>query len=182
MTSLLHRVDRAWRSSSFASRRAYAHRGGHRVLSAHAGGRRRSFRTVATGDVKRYAILANPIVLINGFAQWLFDIEARRRSAVGRADLPGQLYLYVMLAVCAVCIAIVWLRVSEERRMTRHVAPPVAPSSAAARDRRPRRRAAQRFALVRQRRRGERRDASRSDPASPVCSARMAPARRRSCT
>jgi len=65
------------------------------------------FRTVTTGDLRRYAILANPVFLSLGFTQWLFEIEARRRSAVGRADLPGQLYLYVMLAVSAICVA--WL-------------------------------------------------------------------------
>lgn len=67
-------------------------------------------RTAATGDVKRYAILANPMMLINGFAMWLFDIEAQRRSPIGRADLPGVAYFYAILVVCAIGIAIVWLR------------------------------------------------------------------------
>jgi ABC-2 type transport system permease protein len=67
-------------------------------------------RNVATGDVKRYAILANPTLLIIGFLNWLFDIEARRRTAIGRADLPGSTYLYVMLAVTAVCVAVLILR------------------------------------------------------------------------
>ena len=61
------------------------------------------FRSVTAGDVKRYAVLAHPVLLINGFATWLFEVEAARHSAIGRADLPGQRYMYVMLAVCAVC-------------------------------------------------------------------------------
>jgi ABC-2 type transport system permease protein len=67
-------------------------------------------RTAATGDVKRYAILANPMMLINGFTGWLFNIEATRRSAIGRADLPGTAYLYAILVVCAVGMTIVWSR------------------------------------------------------------------------
>lgn len=67
-------------------------------------------RTAATGDVKRYAILADPTMLINGFAMWLFDVEAKRRSPIGRADLPGAAYLYAILVVCAVGLAILWLR------------------------------------------------------------------------
>jgi len=67
-------------------------------------------RTAATGDVKRYSILANPMLLVTGFANWLFDIEAKRRSAIGRADLPGTAYLYTILAVCAAGMLILWLR------------------------------------------------------------------------
>jgi ABC-2 type transport system permease protein len=63
------------------------------------------FRSVTAGALKRYSVLAHPVYLITGFANWLFDIEARRRSAVGRADLPGQYYLYVMAGVSIVCIA-----------------------------------------------------------------------------
>ena len=64
------------------------------------------FRTITIGDLRRYAILAHPVYLISGFANWLFEIEARRRSVVGRAELPGQLYLFVMIAVCVFCITI----------------------------------------------------------------------------
>ncbi len=67
-------------------------------------------RSLATGDVRRYTVLANPILLITGFANWLFDIEAKRRSILGRADLPGKAYLYTILAVCAVCMTILWSR------------------------------------------------------------------------
>jgi ABC-2 type transport system permease protein len=68
------------------------------------------FRTVTSGDVKRYSVLVHPVYLITGYTEWLFEIEARRRSAVGRADLPGALYMYVMLAACAVCITILLRR------------------------------------------------------------------------
>jgi hypothetical protein len=47
---------------------------------------------------------------MTGFANWLFDIEARRRSVLGRANLPGPTYLYTILTVCFVCIAILWWR------------------------------------------------------------------------
>jgi ABC-2 type transport system permease protein len=67
-------------------------------------------RTAATGDAKRYSILANPVMLVNGFALWLFDIEARRRSPIAKADLPGVAYFYAILVVCAIGLAIVWLR------------------------------------------------------------------------
>jgi ABC-2 type transport system permease protein len=68
------------------------------------------FRSVTSGTIKRYAVLAHPVYLIKGFADWLFDIEALRRSAVGRADLPGQDYLFVMLGVSILCIAVLLRR------------------------------------------------------------------------
>ena len=64
------------------------------------------FRNVTGGDIKRYAVLANPMLLIVGFANWLFDIQARQRTTIARADLPGQDYMYVMLVVCVVCVAL----------------------------------------------------------------------------
>jgi ABC-2 type transport system permease protein len=67
-------------------------------------------RTAAMGDVKRYAVLANPLMVVLGFANWLFDIEAKRRTDLGRANLPGTTYLYAMLAVCIAGVAILWLR------------------------------------------------------------------------
>jgi ABC-2 type transport system permease protein len=67
-------------------------------------------REASTGDVKRYSILLNPLLVITGFSNWLFDIEAKRRSTVGRADLPGTAYLYVVLGVCIVGISILWWR------------------------------------------------------------------------
>ena len=67
-------------------------------------------RSLAAGDVRRYLVLANPVYLMTGFANWLFAIESKRRSVIGRADLPGKTYLYTILAVCVVCIVILWSR------------------------------------------------------------------------
>lgn len=67
-------------------------------------------RSLASGDVRRYMVLVNPVFLMTGFANWLFAIEAKRRSVIGRADLPGTTYLYTILAICAVCIVILWFR------------------------------------------------------------------------
>lgn len=67
-------------------------------------------RSVAVGDLRRWAVLLNPVWLITGFSKWLFEIEASRRSAVGRSDLPGQAYLWVLLVVSAVCAAILLAR------------------------------------------------------------------------
>jgi ABC-2 type transport system permease protein len=64
------------------------------------------FRSVTSGDIKRYSILFHPVYLITGFADWLFAVEALRRTAVGRAELPGQLYMYTMVAVSALCITL----------------------------------------------------------------------------
>lgn len=63
-------------------------------------------QVVATGDVKRWSVMLNPITVLNGFSSWLFDIEASRRSTVGRVDLPGQAYMWVILAVSALAIAL----------------------------------------------------------------------------
>lgn len=54
--------------------------------------------SIATGDTKKYSVLFHPVWLINGFASWLFDVEARRRSVIARTDLPGTAYLYTLLA------------------------------------------------------------------------------------
>jgi ABC-2 type transport system permease protein len=64
------------------------------------------FRSVTSGDIKRYAILLHPVYLITGFADWLFTVEALRRTEVGRAELPGELYMYVMVGVTALCITL----------------------------------------------------------------------------
>jgi ABC-2 type transport system permease protein len=61
------------------------------------------FRSVTTGSIRRYTVLVHPVYLVTGFSNWLFDIEALRRSAVGRADFPGQYYLFVMLGVSVAC-------------------------------------------------------------------------------
>lgn len=70
-------------------------------------------RVVAIGDVRRWATLLNPVWLISGFSKWLFEIEASRRSVVGRSDLPGQAYFWVLLVVSVACAA---LLVSRYRR------------------------------------------------------------------
>ncbi len=63
-------------------------------------------QAIGFGGMERYAVLGNPAQLISGFAGWLFEIEARRRSGVGRAALPGTYYLWTMLVVTALAIAI----------------------------------------------------------------------------
>lgn len=66
-------------------------------------------RTVTVGSVRRFTPLANPILVISGFTDWLFDIQANRRSIVSRLDLPGQAYLYLMIAVTVIGVSIlVW--------------------------------------------------------------------------
>lgn len=66
-------------------------------------------RSIATGSVRKYAKLADPIVVINGFTTWLFDVQASRRSLISRLDLPGQAYLYLMIVVTVLAgILLVW--------------------------------------------------------------------------
>jgi ABC-2 type transport system permease protein len=64
------------------------------------------FRSVMSGDLKRYTLLIHPVYLIMGFANWLFDIEAKRHTEVGRADLPGSVYMLTLMIACIVCIAL----------------------------------------------------------------------------
>lgn len=68
------------------------------------------FRSVTSGDLKRYTLLIHPIYLITGFATWLFNVEARVHTAIGRAELPGQYYMYTMVGVCALCVMILLRR------------------------------------------------------------------------
>jgi len=95
--------------SSLAGRRAYASAS---VIACFllAPAASELIRGLTSGDVRRYSVLTNPIYLITGFADWLFDVEARRRSAVGRADLPGSAYLWTILVVCVVCTVILFRR------------------------------------------------------------------------
>jgi len=67
-------------------------------------------RLMAFGDVRRWAIMLNPAAVVVGFSTWLFEIEARRRSMVGRAELPGQAYMWVVLAVSAASLALLLYR------------------------------------------------------------------------
>jgi ABC-2 type transport system permease protein len=70
-------------------------------------------RSVATGNVRKYSVLANPILVINGFVTWLFDVQAQKRSIISRLDLPPESYLYVMIVVI---VAGVWLLIWRYRR------------------------------------------------------------------
>ena len=61
-------------------------------------------RTLTIGPVRKYARLGNPIVILTGFTNWLFDVQANRRSIVSRLDLPGQAYFYMMVVVIVVSV------------------------------------------------------------------------------
>jgi ABC-2 type transport system permease protein len=67
-------------------------------------------RTLTVGAVRKYAPLANPILIITGFTNWLFDVQAQRRSIISRLDLPGQAYLYMMIFVIVAGVSILVLR------------------------------------------------------------------------
>ena len=67
-------------------------------------------RTLTIGVVRKYARLADPIVIVTGFNNWLFDIEANKRSVISRLDLPGQAYLYMMMAVIVIGVGLLVLR------------------------------------------------------------------------
>ncbi|MES2176681.1 MAG: hypothetical protein V4550_02355 [Gemmatimonadota bacterium] len=91
--------------SSFANRKGYATAS---VISFFllSGALSEMVQKIGFGGVERYAVLASPALLISGFAKWLFEIEARRRSAVGRAALPGHLYLEVLTVVTIIAVVI----------------------------------------------------------------------------
>ena len=95
--------------SSFGGRRAYASASviGFFLLVPAAA---TVIRSLATGQTKRYLILAHPIQVITGFGNWIFHIEAKRRTQVGRAELPGSYYFAVMLAVIAIATTVLLLR------------------------------------------------------------------------
>jgi ABC-2 type transport system permease protein len=67
-------------------------------------------RTLTVGPVRKFARLGNPIVIITGFNNWLFDVQANRRSMVSRLDLPGQAYLYMMAAVVVLGVTLLVYR------------------------------------------------------------------------
>lgn len=87
--------------SSFAKKRAFASAGviAFFLLTPAVSA---MVRVIATGDLRRYAALLNPVHLVTGFSKWLFDVEAARRSTVARVDLPGETYLFVVLATCVI--------------------------------------------------------------------------------
>ncbi|HYV98631.1 MAG TPA: hypothetical protein VE967_14340 [Gemmatimonadaceae bacterium] len=68
------------------------------------------FHGIATGDAKRYSVLAHPVWLLTGFMNWLFDIEAKRRSVIGRADLAPSAYLWAVLAISAFFVTVLLVR------------------------------------------------------------------------
>jgi ABC-2 type transport system permease protein len=71
------------------------------------------FYSISSGDARRYSVLANPVLLTRGFADWLFRIEAQRRSIIGRVDLPGTAYLYTILGISLIAGGLVVLKYRE---------------------------------------------------------------------
>jgi ABC-2 type transport system permease protein len=67
-------------------------------------------QSVTTGAVRRWSVMLNPVLVVSGLSRWLFELEASRRSAVGRADLPGSAYLWMVLAVIAVAAFVLFSR------------------------------------------------------------------------
>jgi ABC-2 type transport system permease protein len=73
-------------------------------------------------DDRRYTILAQPFMVITGFANWLWDVHTSPRQvpnqfgarnaarALSRAGLPNEYYLYVVLGTCAVALLLLALR------------------------------------------------------------------------
>jgi len=73
-------------------------------------------------DDKRYTVLANPFLVITGFANWLWDIQANAKNvprqfgapgaarALAQAGLPNVDYLYVVIGTCVVAIILLGLR------------------------------------------------------------------------
>ena len=94
--------------AAFTSRRAYASAaviGFFVLLPAFAG----IAGQLATGSARRYMVLGNPFLVMNGFVGWLFDLQADSRFVV-QAGLKPELYLYVMLGTCAVALTVLLLR------------------------------------------------------------------------
>jgi ABC-2 type transport system permease protein len=67
-------------------------------------------RTMTIGPVRKYARLGNPIVILTGFNNWLFDVQANRRTMVSRLDLPGSTYLYMMIVVVVLGVSLLVVR------------------------------------------------------------------------
>jgi ABC-2 type transport system permease protein len=63
-------------------------------------------QVIGFGGIERYAVLGNPQLLISGFSKWLFEIEARRYTAIGRAALPGADYLWTLVISTSLAIAL----------------------------------------------------------------------------
>jgi ABC-2 type transport system permease protein len=79
-------------------------------------------RGILSVESRRYAELISPFAVMTGFANWLFDVQAqhmvvtrfgafRRPPRPGSApQLAGQWYLYVLLATCAIAVALLLIR------------------------------------------------------------------------
>jgi len=73
-------------------------------------------------DDRRYTILTNPFLVMTGFSNWLWDIQANANAvprrfgapasarALVQAALPNVDYLYVVLGTCAVALILLVLR------------------------------------------------------------------------
>lgn len=67
-------------------------------------------QNIVSGDARRYTVLGNPLVTMVGYSNWLFEVQARRGSMLGRAALPGEYYFYVMTATLVLAIALLLVR------------------------------------------------------------------------
>jgi ABC-2 type transport system permease protein len=65
---------------------------------------------ILTSDARRYAALGNPVVVMVGYSNWLFEVQARRGSMLGRAALPGEYFMYVMLATVVAAVLLLLIR------------------------------------------------------------------------
>ena len=63
-----------------------------------------AYQIARGSERQKYTVLLNPFTVMDGFGNWLYDIEAKR-SLVARAALPGRDYLYVVAVTCVVAIA-----------------------------------------------------------------------------
>jgi ABC-2 type transport system permease protein len=70
---------------------------------------------------RRYTVLGNPFLVITGFANWLFDVQANARvpnqfgarataRTLARAGLPNEYYLYVLVGTCVLALILLILR------------------------------------------------------------------------
>ncbi len=76
---------------------------------------------ITVPENKRYTSLANPFTVMQGFANWLFDVQANARPVIGPGartfrrppqfpPLPNEYYLYVLVGTCFVALILLLLR------------------------------------------------------------------------
>jgi uncharacterized membrane protein (GlpM family) len=65
---------------------------------------------IVSGDARRYTVLVNPLTVIVGYSNWLFDVQVRRGSMLGRAALPGEYHMYVIAATLALALPLLLVR------------------------------------------------------------------------